>query len=131
MLTLLPLLTWLILQRLQTTLHGLCSLKRLAQLVQRILLLFLFRVVGGRGGLADLLLNVVETFLDRAFILSGITEIAILRSGVFENLVALLDPILELLSFDCVGCSTRFIRGFSVFLAVAEGLQLIGHRLQF
>ena len=81
--------------------------------------------------MADLLLNVVETFLDRAFILSGITEIAILRSGVFENLVALLNPILELLSFDCVGCSTRFIRGFSVFLAVAEGLQLIGHRLQF
>ena len=120
----------LVLQSLQPALHGFCSLKRFAQLIQGILLLLLVGIVGGRGSLADLFLDVVEAFFDRALVLCGISEIAILRRGVIENLPPLLNPILELLPFDGVCRRTRLIRGVSIFLAVAEGFQLVGHGLQ-
>jgi hypothetical protein len=44
---------------LQTLLQGLQSFRGLTRLVQRVLQLLLFRIVGRRGRLADLFLNIV------------------------------------------------------------------------
>ena len=91
----------------------------------------LFRVVGCGCGLADLLLNVIQRFLDGAFVLRGVAVVAVLRRAVLEEAFALFDALLDLLAFDRVGRRASLARSFTILLVVAQGLELVRHRFQF
>ena len=103
---------------------------RFAGLVQRILQLLLFRVVGGRCSLADLSGDVIETLLNGLVELIGVVIVIVLRRAVIEQLSRLLHLLLKLLSTNCVCSRTGFVRRVTIFVVVAEGLEFIRHGLE-
>jgi hypothetical protein len=131
LLTLLLALLLTLLLRLQTPLQRLQPLEVFAGLVQRLLQLLFFGVVGSGCGLADLSFDIAERLLDFALIPSREAIEPILRVRGFENLFSLLHPVLQILALDRVGGTAGPIGGLAVFLIVGQGVQLIGHRSEF
>src|SRR6185369_6838469 len=71
-----------------------------------------------------------QSFLDFALVLSGVIVIAVLRSRVVQKALAHIDALRHLLALDAVRRCSRLAGSFTIFLAIAQSLQLIRQRLQ-